>query len=127
MIARGWLMIAALSGFLAVSLGAFGAHMLKTLFSDYQMQIYQTGVSYQFYHTLALLLVVLLSQQYQARALRVARVSFLVGMVLFSGSLYLLAYTGIGWLGAITPLGGSLLLVGWLSLAWAGYNAVQRT
>jgi len=120
--ARLFLMAAACSGFLAVALGAFGAHGLRGLLSEYLMGVYQTGVQYQFYHTLALLAVALLAGRTCSRCLIVAGWSFLVGILLFSGSLYVLAFTGIHWLGAVTPLGGLAFLIGWASLACVAFK-----
>lgn len=126
MVARGLLLVAALGGFLAVALGAFGAHALKEVMSTYLLQIYQTAVSYQFYHSVTLLFVVLFRQQYNGRLLMIAGYCLAAGMIIFCLSLYLLAWSGIGWLGAITPMGGGLLLIGWLLLAGAAFNVVQR-
>ncbi|WP_370280644.1 DUF423 domain-containing protein [Pontibacterium sp.] len=117
-----FLLIAALSGLIAVALGAFGAHGLKGYLAPYLMDVYQTGVQYQFYHTLALLVVAVLALREPGRALSVAGWSFTLGIVLFSGSLYLLALSGTHWLGAVTPIGGLAFLVGWAALA---YSAIQ--
>lgn len=117
-----FLFIAACSGFISVALGAFGAHGLKGRLAPYLMDVFQTGVQYQFYHTLALLLVGLLVLHQNGRALRIAGWSFTLGMILFSGSLYLLALTGTHWLGAVTPVGGLAFLTGWAALA---YSALQ--
>jgi len=100
-------------GFLAVALGAFGAHGLKDLLAQNQTTaIWEKAVFYHFIHT-AVMLVVAVRQP----LMRGAWVSFLIGILIFSGSLYILAVTGLKWLGAITPLGGLSLLVGWL---WLG-------
>lgn len=118
-----FLLTGALSGFSAVAIGAFGAHALKARLDDYAVSIYQTGVEYQFYHSLALLAVALLSHWYpQSTALRISGYAFVFGIVLFSGSLYLLSLTGTRWLGAITPIGGLGFLVGWLALAVAAWR-----
>ena len=117
-----FLLIAALSGLIAVALGAFGAHGLKSYLAPYLMDVYQTGVQYQFYHTLALLVVAVLALREPGRALSVAGWSFTLGILLFSGSLYLLALSGTHWLGAVTPIGGLAFLVGWAALA---YSAIQ--
>ena len=117
-----FLLIAALSGLIAVALGAFGAHGLKGYLAPYLMDVYQTGVQYQFYHTLALLVVAVLALRAPVRALSVAGWCFTLGIVLFSGSLYLLALSGTHWLGAVTPIGGLAFLVGWAALA---YSAIQ--
>ena len=112
------LVIAALSGFLAVALGAFGAHGLRGRLSPEMMAVFQTGVQYHFYHTAALLAVALLLHCAPSTSgLLVSGIFFVVGIIVFSGSLYLLAVTELRWLGAITPLGGTAFLVGWLLLA----------
>ena len=120
MTARHFLMIAALSGLLAVALGAFASHGLKGMLEPYLLQVFQTGVQYQFYHTLALLAVALLPQ---GPAIRLAGWGFISGIVLFSGSLYVLALSGVHWLGAITPLGGCAFLTGWGALFWAAFKS----
>ncbi len=118
-----FLLIASLSGFSAVAIGAFGAHALKARLDEYAMSVYQTGVEYHFYHSLALLAVALLSHWYpQSMALRISGYAFVIGLVLFSGSLYILSFTGIRWLGAITPIGGLSFMVGWFALAVAAWR-----
>lgn len=120
-----FLFVAALSGFLAVALGAFGAHGLKARLSEDMMAVYQTAVQYHFYHTLALLAVaVLLAGGLQSAALRAGGWLFAAGIVVFSGSLYALALSGVRVLGAVTPLGGLLFLAGWVALAAAAYRTV---
>lgn len=115
--------LAALSGFLSVALGAFGAHGLKSKLSAEMMAIYQTAVQYQFFHTLALLAVAVLLQQWgKSAALNIAASAFVFGIMVFSGSLYILSFTGIRWLGAITPIGGVAFLLGWASLFVAAYK-----
>jgi uncharacterized membrane protein YgdD (TMEM256/DUF423 family) len=122
--ARNFLVIAALSGFLAVALGAFGAHGLKDRLAPDLMAVYQTAVQYHFYHTLVLLAVAMLLLRYPQQGILVASGSLLlVGLVLFSGSLYVLALSGVRWLGAITPLGGVAFLLAWLLLAWFGIKS----
>lgn len=116
-LSRVFIISAAISGFLATCLGAFGAHALKSKISMDMLAVYQTGVSYQFYHSLALLLLGLLMIHYDNKYLRLSGVMFGVGILLFSGSLYLLAITGIKQLGIVTPFGGVAFLFGWLSLA----------
>ncbi|MFB9886447.1 DUF423 domain-containing protein [Balneatrix alpica] len=122
---QGWIVLAAaLNGFLAVALGAFAAHGLKARLDAYSLQIINTAAHYQLVHAVALLALAWLLQQHPQLSglLRWQASCWIVGVVLFSGSLYLLGMTGIKWLGAITPLGGLLLLAGWLLLAWAGYR-----
>lgn len=114
-----FLSLAAVSGFLAVAIGAFGAHGLESVLNADSMRTYQTGVQYHFYHTMALLGVGLLAMQIEpSRLLTIAGWAFVVGIVLFSGSLYILSISGIRWLGAITPLGGLAFLIGWGCLFW---------
>lgn len=111
------LTIAAISGMLAVALGAFGAHGLKKIISPEMLEVYKTGVQYQFYHTFALLAVGILMQFRQSKALNWSAYLFMAGIVLFSGSLYALAISGIKVLGAITPIGGVAFIAGWVMLA----------
>ncbi len=113
-----FLILASLNGALVVALGAFGAHGLKSKLSAEMIAVYQTGVTYHFYHTLALLAVGLLSLHTPDSAwLKGAGWCHLAGIVLFSCSLYALSLTGVRWLGAITPLGGTAFIIGWLLLA----------
>jgi uncharacterized membrane protein YgdD (TMEM256/DUF423 family) len=123
-----WFRIGAILGCLAVGVGAFGAHALKArLESTGLSATYQTGVQYHFYHALALLAVGLLAQSGRSgTAIQVAGWSFLVGIVLFSGSLYVLALTGITKLGAITPFGGLAMIVGWIALAVAAGGTTRQ-
>jgi uncharacterized membrane protein YgdD (TMEM256/DUF423 family) len=117
---RLFITLAAVSGFLAVALGAFGAHALRDRLSADALQIFQTGVSYQMYHALALLAVGILLARFSTDGsvwLNAAAWLFVAGTVLFSGSLYVLSLSGVTWLGAITPLGGLAFLVGWVALA----------
>ena len=109
-----WIRLTALSGAIAVILGAFAAHSLKNSLTPQMLDIYQTAVLYQFIHTLALLGAINLPLS--ERSLHWAVRCFMLGIVLFSGSLYLIAVTGISVLGIITPIGGSAFIVGWLLL-----------
>jgi len=126
MSARLTLLIAALAGAVAVMLGAFGAHVLRAQLSVSMFDVFQTGVTYQFYHVMALLCVGLLQQAQDRTLLRICGWLFLLGMLLFSGSLYVLALTGERTLGIITPLGGVALIAGWLMLAWAVFSKVKQ-
>ncbi|MGE7959686.1 DUF423 domain-containing protein [Pseudomonas sp. NPDC089530] len=119
---RGFLMLAAFFGFTGVALGAFAAHGLKNRLSAEYLAIFQTGVTYQLVHTLALLGVALLATQIPGRLVSWAGASFALGILLFSGSLYLLTLTGIGKLGIVTPLGGLAFLIGWLCLGLAAWR-----
>jgi uncharacterized membrane protein YgdD (TMEM256/DUF423 family) len=109
--------IAALSGAVCVILASFGAHALEKVLDERAMEVFQIGIRYQMYHTLAMLAVAGLVQQdrYQKRVV-IACWHWLTGIVVFSGSLYLLALTGMKWLGMITPIGGILLIAGWAAL-----------
>lgn len=123
----GWLVGSGLLGFLGVSAGAFGAHGLRGVLSERLLEVYQTAVFYQLVHALALGLVALLAFTGSGGPWpRRAGVCFVTGTVVFSGSLYLLSLTHVGWLGAITPFGGVLLLCGWLGLLLAGLEARRR-
>ncbi|MAZ05003.1 DUF423 domain-containing protein [Marinobacter sp. SS8-8] len=102
---------------LAVMAGAFGAHGLRGLVSERGLEVFQTAVSYQMYHSIALVLVAVLSGLGLSRKLlRWAAGFYLAGILLFSGSLYLLVLTGIRWIGPVTPLGGVCFMVGWALL-----------
>jgi uncharacterized membrane protein YgdD (TMEM256/DUF423 family) len=111
---RQLLLIASASGLLAVALGAWGGHGLKNILSEKYLQTFLTGVEYQVTHSLALLFTSLLPAS--NRLVKLAGWSFTAGIVLFSGSLYLLTLTGMRMLGAITPFGGILFMCGWLCL-----------
>lgn len=112
---------------LAVALGAFGAHVLEARISADLMETYQTGVQYHMLHAVGLLIVALAAERLKAeRLLQFAGNLFIAGTVIFSGSLYLLALTGIRTLGAITPIGGVCFLVGWLLLALAAWREKRR-
>ena len=114
---RTTLIVGAIAGALAVSIGAFGAHGLKTiLLATQRTETFELAVRYQFYHTFALLLTGLLMEFFDTKRLRWAALSFLIGIVIFSGSLYTLSLMGLTWLGAITPLGGLAFIMGWLFL-----------
>lgn len=108
--------IGAASGFLAVGFGAFGAHALKELLPPDLLAIFETAVRYQMYHSLALLAAGWGLDKIEHRIYLMAGWSFVCGIVLFSGSLYAMVFTGTRWLGAITPLGGVAFLAGWLLL-----------
>ena len=119
---RGFLMLAAFFGFTGVALGAFAAHGLKNRLSAEYLAIFHTGVTYQLVHTLALFGVALLAAHLPGRLVTWAGVSFVVGILLFSGSLYVLTMTGISKLGIITPFGGLAFLIGWLCLGLAAWR-----
>jgi uncharacterized membrane protein YgdD (TMEM256/DUF423 family) len=117
---RMFLLIGAVAGFLGVGLGAFGAHGLRARVSPEMLAVFETGVRYQMYHALALgLMAAVVPRLASRRLVMAAGWCFAAGIVLFSGSLYLLATTGLTLLGAITPLGGAAFLAGWACLAVA--------
>lgn len=105
-------------GALAVGLGAFAAHQLRNTLSAADLATFEIGVRYHMYHALALLAAAWAVERWGAGTATLAGWSFVVGIVLFSGSLYVLVLTGPRWLGAITPLGGVAFLLGWALLAW---------
>ena len=128
MISR-WVLSAG-SGFalLAVVLGAFAAHGLKAVLDAQQLALFETASRYQMYHALALLVVgvMLTNPQFPRSLLKLAAIAFILGIILFSGSLYLLALVGVSWLGTITPLGGIVLLSGWLVMMIAALKPVRQ-
>jgi uncharacterized membrane protein YgdD (TMEM256/DUF423 family) len=114
--------IGSLSGFLAVGLGAFAAHALKSRLDANLLTIFEVGVRYQMYHAFALLAVAWACTRWPGAILTASGWLFVAGTALFSGSLYALSLSGVRWLGAITPIGGLALLAGWLCLAWAAWK-----
>ncbi len=117
---RTFLLIGALAGVVGVTLGAFGAHGLRARLTPDMLAVFETGVRYHMYHALAILGVASVAERFQASRLVLASGwLFLAGIILFSGSLYLLAVTGVRVLGAITPFGGVAFLLGWGCLALA--------
>ena len=108
-------------GFVGVGLGAFGAHGLRGRLSPEMLSVFETGVRYQMYHALALLAVALMMSRVEGRLVVIAGWSFTAGILIFSGSLYALALTGVTTLGAITPIGGVAFLAGWVALAIAAF------
>lgn len=120
---RLWITFGAVYGLLAVAFGAFGAHALKTRLSPEMLGVWHTGVEYQMYHALALLLVGLMARQMPGPLLSASGACFAAGVLLFSGSLYVLALSGIRVLGAITPFGGLLFLAGWILLICSATKA----
>jgi|TARA_B110000305_G_scaffold91805_1_gene103516 uncharacterized membrane protein YgdD (TMEM256/DUF423 family) len=113
------IILAGINGFLAVSIGAFAAHMLRDRLSPELLNTFQTGVQYHMYHALGLFGIGLMMLNFPAsNLLRISAYLMMAGIVLFSGSLYLLSITGIRWLGAITPLGGLCFLTAWALIVW---------
>lgn len=126
-ISRWFALIAALGGLLAVAGGAFGAHALRTRIDAEALAIYQTAVQYQMWHSLALAWVASwLERAPEDTRLRGAGCAFVAGIVLFCGSLYAVAVSGLRGLGMITPFGGLAFLVGWACLAWASLRERSR-
>jgi uncharacterized membrane protein YgdD (TMEM256/DUF423 family) len=122
--ARLFIALGALFGALGVVLGAFGAHALKGRLDPQALQVYHTAVQYQLWHAVALLAVGLLGSTLPTSAwLKVSGWLFAAGIAIFSGSLYLISAAGARWLGAVTPLGGAALILGWLALALAVLRA----
>lgn len=117
--------LGALSAFLGVALGAFGAHWLRTRLEPRDLEIFETGVRYQMYHAFALLAAAWLLSRGAAGA-GAAASAFVAGTVIFCGSLYLLVATQQRWLGAVTPLGGLAFLAGWALLALAAWRTADR-
>lgn len=119
---RGYLKTAAILGALSVAMGAFAAHKLKEMVAADAVAIFETGVRYQFYHVFALLAVGVLYLNFRKNLLRWAGIFFIAGIILFSGSLYLLTYIhaanipDMKWVGPVTPVGGLCFIVGWILL-----------
>lgn len=120
---KTFIQIAAWLGALSVILGAFGAHGLKKLVDENALNVYETAVRYQFYHVLALALVGVLYKEFSSKLLYYAGSFFIIGIIFFSGSLYVLTYKvaahidGLNWIGPITPIGGLFFIIGWVCLA----------
>ena len=114
-----WVKIASLFMFLGVVLGAFGSHALRDKLAGHYLEVYKTGVLYHFIHALALFIVAWLSTQNNDPKIYAAGIFFVIGIVFFSGSLYILSVTQIKWLGVLTPLGGLSFLIGWGLLFWS--------
>ena len=119
-----WTLGPAMAG-LAVALGAFGAHGLKGRVTADLLEVFHTGARYHRYHALALIAVAVADRSFPSTTVTAAGWAFVVGIVLFSGSLYAMTFTGHRWLGAITPLGGLAFITGWALLAWSGANQIQ--
>ena len=109
-----WIVYGSFFSLLAIVLGAFGAHGLKNILDQYSREIYEKAIYYHFIHSLAIILIAILNNQYNNINLSYSVYLFLFGIIIFSGSLYVLAITGIKWLGAITPIGGLLFIFGWV-------------
>lgn len=108
---------------LAVSLGAFGAHGLKKMVNTEMLTIYQTGVQYQFYHALGLCVVAFIAHFYNSKWVKMAGIMMFIGVIIFSFSLYTLVVLDMKWLGAITPIGGVLMVISWVILAGSVFGS----
>lgn len=122
--ARFFVIAGALAAAVGVALGAFGAHGLEGRVTPARLETFKTGVLYHLLHALALVAAGWAASVWTGGAVQAAGYCFLAGIVLFSGSLYLLVLTNTPWLGAITPLGGVAFILGWLLLAWGGFRAL---
>ena len=125
------LIVAGILGFTFVAFGAFAAHGLKAFLSEYQTSIFETGVQYQAFHTLAIIgcaiLLKIKSNQKVQKGLFRASICFIIGILCFSGSLYALAITGIKWFGPITPMGGVMFLIGWVLFVFSAMHLNEVT
>lgn len=120
---RGWILTGAILAALAVALGAFGAHGLEAVLTANEREAtFITANRYHIAHALAILLAVALSAHLTPRGLRWANILFVVGVILFSGSLYVLAVFNLGIMGAVAPLGGTAFILGWLVLGWDAWR-----
>lgn len=117
--AKRFLIMGALLAMFSVIFGAFGAHLLKSVLTDAHFETFSTAVDYQFWHALGLMVVGITGFKLSIKSWRLAGYLLLAGTLIFSGSLYLLVATNIGWLGAITPIGGILMIIGWALFAWS--------
>ena len=115
---RFFFLSGAVAAFVAVALGAFGAHSLRTKLSPEMLNIFEIGVRYQMYHAFGLIAVAWATTRWPQANLNAAGWAFIAGIVIFSGSLYLLSITDTRWLGAVTPIGGLAFLIGWAILIW---------
>ena len=119
---KSWIIYGSLFSLLAIVLGAFGAHGLKNVLDDYGKEIYNKAVFYHFIHAISILIVAILQNQFDNINLSLSVYLFISGIIIFSGSLYLLSITNIRWLGSITPLGGFSFIIGWFYMIYTFYN-----
>lgn len=124
--ARVFVILGSINMLIAVALGAFGAHIVRDLINDHYYTIYQTGVDYHMFHSLGILLVGILALKIPGKQINWSGWLLFIGIVIFSGSLYVLSLTGINIIGAITPIGGVSFLIGWLLLALAAYKKLVK-
>ena len=119
-------LFATIGGALAVVLGAFGSHCLRGRIEERLLETFQTAVEYQMYHCLALMMVAVLMREWGSSvALEIASYAFILGVLLFSGSLYGLVLMHMKWLGPVTPVGGLCLIVGWIALVYSGFQSID--
>lgn len=118
-----WIRLGSIFMLLGVALGAFGAHALRARLTEEMLAVFETGIRYHFYHALGLFAVAWLSKNTSSGLITAAGWTFVFGIVVFSGSLYILSISGVRWWGAITPIGGVAFLVGWLLLAVATFTS----
>jgi uncharacterized membrane protein YgdD (TMEM256/DUF423 family) len=123
---RVFFVIGALSALLGVATGALGAHGLKSRMSAEMLSVFEVGVRYQIYHAFALMAAAWAQTMWPSRLVTAGGWFFVLGTILFSGSLYLLSVYGVRWFGALTPLGGLAFMAGWVCLAWAGWRASAK-
>jgi len=117
-----WLIIGALNGLIAVIMGPVGAHILESIITEADFSAYQKAVRYQMWHAFGLILISLLSAQTTTRMKNIAGWSFLIGIILFSGSLYLIGFTSVREIGIIAPFGGTAFIIGWFFLMYSGFK-----
>ena len=115
-----FLLSGSILGFIGVGIGAFGAHAFKPMLeASGRVDTFETGVRYLFYHAIALVLVGVLSKEFPSKTINYSGYSFLFGVLIFSGSLFLICFTGIKVFGAVAPIGGTLMILGWALLFWS--------
>lgn len=122
---RLWLILSGISGFVAIAAGAFGAHGLQSIADEARLSAFETGADYHLYHALALFGLAAISQKLESKALTVTGWCWVVGAVMFAGPLYIYGMTGDKTLIMVTPMGGTILMIGWLALVIAGYKAAR--
>ncbi|MDE0755990.1 MAG: DUF423 domain-containing protein [Woeseiaceae bacterium] len=118
-----WFAVGAFAAAIGVTLGAFGAHALKLRVTEDLLAVFETGVRYQMYHALALLAVAWAATRWPGPWINASGWLFTLGILIFCGSLYLMTFTGVRWLGAITPIGGLCFILGWIAMAVAALRA----
>lgn len=121
-LSQRFLVLGAVFAGLAVAAGAFGAHALKKILDEHSLQVFDTATRYQMYHAFGLCIVAWAIDRYPGQRLEQTGWLFTIGIVLFSGSLYVVSLAGVRWMGAITPIGGAAFLAGWLLLGWRVWN-----